>query len=33
MDMTGMSLENFDTEKIKKIRVGILLIPVLLDRF
>ena len=33
MDTTLMSMTHFEEEKIKKIRVGILLIPVLLDRF
>lgn len=33
LDTTNMSVENLDTEAIKKIRVGIFLFPVLLKRF
>lgn len=33
LDTTEMSVENLDTDAIKKIRVGIFLFPVLLKRF
>jgi UDP-N-acetylglucosamine 1-carboxyvinyltransferase len=32
-DTTGMTVAHIDTEKVKKIRVGILLFPALLERF